>query len=210
MVAEAESAGTLDLVGGALALDYANTVDWHDADQPWEWLKSYDDLVAWSSHSGILTSAEATWLLAEARRAPALAEAVLSRALILREAIFRVFSRIADGEAPDIADLALINAELSEALARSHIVPVDGGFAWDWADKDDALDRMLWPVVRSAAELLVSEERKRLRKCEGHPCGWLFLDCSKNHSRRWCDMKACGNRAKARRHYQRTRSRKDA
>ncbi|MGQ9677628.1 MAG: CGNR zinc finger domain-containing protein, partial [Chloroflexota bacterium] len=206
MVAEAESAGTLDLVGGALALDYANTVDWHDADQPWEWLKSYDDLVAWSRHSGILTPAEATQLLAEARRAPASAEAVLSRALTLREAIFRVFSGVAQSEAPQAADLALLNDELSEAMAKSRVVPTEGGFAWDWADKDAALDRMLWPVVRSAAELLVSKERKRLRKCEGHPCGWLFLDFSKNHSRRWCDMKGCGNRAKARRHYQRARS----
>jgi predicted RNA-binding Zn ribbon-like protein len=62
---------------------------------------------------------------------------------------------------------------------------------------------MLWPIASSAADLLTSERLKKVRLCEAKTCTWLFLDESRNHSRRWCDMKVCGNREKARRHYQR-------
>jgi len=49
--------------------------------------------------------------------------------------------------------------------------------------------------------LLTSSQRlNQVRQCRGDNCGWLFVDGSKNHSRRWCDMRDCGNRAKVRRH----------
>ncbi len=80
------------------------------------------------------------------------------------------------------------------------------GEGWGWVDAGEpALDQMLGPVARSAVELLTSGRRARVRECEGaNGCGWLFIDTSKNGRRRWCDMKVCGNRAKARRHRQRT------
>jgi predicted RNA-binding Zn ribbon-like protein len=62
---------------------------------------------------------------------------------------------------------------------------------------------MLWPIVDAAADLLVRGEPERIKTCGSATCGWLFLDLSRNRSRRWCDMKDCGNRAKARRHYAR-------
>ncbi|MCL6613391.1 MAG: CGNR zinc finger domain-containing protein [Firmicutes bacterium] len=83
----------------------------------------------------------------------------------------------------------------------------DGGFAWKWGGEGKALDRMLWPVVRSAAELLISGDRERVRECAAEGCGWLFLDASRNTRRKWCAMTSCGNRAKARRYYERKRKR---
>ena len=200
------NAGTLKLLGGRLSLDFANTTDWHASDHPVEFLTSYSDLVAWSQHVGILTDHQVQRLLKEAARRPEDATAVLERAIALREATYRIFSAISHGRPPQAADLATFNAELSGALAQSRIVLTAEGFAWDWAGAEDALDQMLWPVVHDAAGLLTSEELERVGQCADDRCGWLFLDMSRSHSRRWCSMEDCGNRAKARRHYERKRA----
>ena len=197
-------ADTLTLLGGRLSLDFANTADWHASDQPVEFLTSYRELVAWSRHVGILTERRAQHLVAEAARRPDDATAVLARALALREAIYRISSALSQGHGPRAADVAALNAELSTALAQSRLVPEAEGFAWAWAGRDDALDRMLWPVVHDVADLLTSEDLNRVGQCADDRCGWLFLDLSRNRSRRWCSMEACGNRAKARRHYRRS------
>jgi len=206
MVKTETQAANLALLGGELSLDFANTVDWHDSEHPHEWLTNYSDLVAWSRHAGILTDGQAAHLLRQAALRPRDAATVLERAIALREAIFRIFSAVATGLLPTTDDIATLNTALSEALSRLRIVPEGGTFSWEWAGREDALDQMLWPVARSAADLLTSSELNRVRKCEGDPCGWLFIDTSRNHSRRWCDMKSCGNRAKARRHYERRRT----
>jgi predicted RNA-binding Zn ribbon-like protein len=119
--------------------------------------------------------------------------------------MYRILSEIAHEHPPDAADLDIFNAALSEAMAHMRIAAVGSGFGWEWMGGADNLERMLWPVAWSAGELLLSDDRKYLRECGGHDCDWLFLDTSRNHSRRWCDMKTCGNRAKARRHYERAR-----
>jgi predicted RNA-binding Zn ribbon-like protein len=200
------SAGTLKLLGGRLSLDFANTADWHATDHPIEFLTSYSELVAWSKHVSILTGPEAQHLLGEADRRPAEASAVLARTIALREAVFRLFSAISHGLLPQAEDLAAFNAELSTVLAQSQIILTAEGFAWDWLGEGDALDRVLWPVVHDAAELLTSAELHRVGQCMDDRCGWLFLDLSRNRSRRWCSMKDCGNRAKARRHYRRSQA----
>jgi predicted RNA-binding Zn ribbon-like protein len=199
------NAGTLKLLGGRLSLDFVNTADWHASDHPVEFLTSYSDLVAWSQHVGILADHQAQRLLKEAARRPVDATAVLERAIALREAIYRIFSAISHERPPQAADLATFNAELSRALAQSRIVSTAEGFDWDWAGAGEALDGMLWPVVHDAAGLLTSEELDRVGQCADDRCGWLFLDTSRNRSRRWCSMENCGNRAKARRYYERKR-----
>jgi predicted RNA-binding Zn ribbon-like protein len=103
-------------------------------------------------------------------------------------------------------DLATFNSALSAALAQSQVIKTAEGFAWDWNAAEDALDRMLWPVMQDAADLLTSSALDRVGQCADDQCGWLFLDTSRNRSRKWCSMKDCGNRAKARRHYQRSRN----
>ena len=91
-------------------------------------------------------------------------------------------------------------------MNRSQIVSTADGFAWAWSDEQAALDPMLWRIARSAADLLTSGELGRVRECADEVCGWVFLDMSKNQSRRWCDMKECGNQAKSRRHYERIKA----
>jgi predicted RNA-binding Zn ribbon-like protein len=207
------NAGDLKLLGGRLSLDFTNTADWHASDHPVEFLTSYSDLVAWSQHVGILTDHQVRCLLKEAVRRPMDATAVLERAIALREAIYRIFSTTSHGRPPQAADLATFNAELAGALAQSRIVltlrqaqdTAAEGFTWDWTGTEETLDGMLWPVVHDAAGLLTSEELDRVGQCADDRCGWLFLDTSRNRSRRWCSMEDCGNRAKARRHYERSR-----
>jgi predicted RNA-binding Zn ribbon-like protein len=96
---------------------------------------------------------------------------------------------------------------LKKAMRQSELRYSGGEFSWHWGGPEQALDRPLWPIVRSAAELLSSDERTLLRECAAETCSWLFLDRSRSRRRRWCDMATCGNRAKARRHYQRKKAR---
>ena len=91
-------------------------------------------------------------------------------------------------------------------MARSQVVPTDTGFTWLWAEGGKALDCVLWPIARSAADLLTEGPLGAIRLCEGRGCGWVFLDTSRNRTRRWCDMRICGNRAKARRHHERMKA----
>ena len=126
---------------------------------------------------------------------------MLQRAINLREALYRIFQVVAQGSSPEKSDLSTLNTEFSLAMGRACIVSAEDSFTVDWTDKEKALDRMLWTIARSAADLLTSEGLDDVRVCAADDCNWLFLDTSKNHSRRWCDMKSCGNRAKVRKHY---------
>ncbi|HEX5163815.1 MAG TPA: ABATE domain-containing protein [Thermomicrobiales bacterium] len=192
-------------LAGNHCLDYANTADWHEAEQPVEMLTSYGDLLAWGRQAGVLDSSAAERLLRAAEYEPEAAVAVYERAITFREAVFRIFRLIARHETPSASDLALLNDELRRAGRHRSVAASPEGYEWDWADQDAALDLVLWHVAQSAADLLVEGERERIRQCAGDPCGWLFYDTSRNRSRRWCNMEGCGNRAKARRYYQRRR-----
>jgi predicted RNA-binding Zn ribbon-like protein len=194
----------LNLQGERLCLDFVNTVDWRGSDQPVEFINSYADLVAWGRRKGVLNEGQEKRLLVEAGTHPVETKAVLEHALALREAVYSIFVAMTMGKEPEQKDLELLNNELARTFAFSRILPSGEGYVWSWVDEEMALDRMLWPVVRDAADLLTSSESSRVGKCADEKCGWLFLDNSRNRSRRWCSMKDCGNRAKARRHYQRS------
>jgi predicted RNA-binding Zn ribbon-like protein len=197
---------TFHLSGGRLCLDLANTVSWRASREPIERLARYADLLAWSRQAGVLTEAECRRLAAVAARRPGRGARVLEDARALRETIYRIFTRIADKGAPATADVAQLNGWLSAALGRLRVVPERERFTFDWVAEADALERMLWPAARSAAELLVSNELAYVRTCAADTCGWVFLDTTRNRTRRWCDMKVCGNRAKVRRHYHRRKA----
>lgn len=193
----------LSLVGGRLCLDFANTVGSRGGETRNDRLTGYAALTWWGVRAEVLTGEEAAGMRRAAEASPGEAEEVFRRALTLREAIYRVFSATGSGGAPAAADLEVLNGEWKRAAPRTRVVPgKEGGFAWGW-DEVEALDRVLWPAARSAVELLTSPELLRVGECAGETCGWLYLDTSKNRSRRWCDMKDCGNRAKVRRHYHR-------
>jgi len=198
-------------LGGRICLDFNNTVDWQD---DWrdggliaERLRSFADLAAWGAAAGILTAGEADALLQAAAQRPAEADAALNKAIRLRRAVHTVFSAAARGERVDAAELDELNTWVSEAFASAQLVPKADGFAWGWKTSPSALELPLWAVAKSAAELLTSAGLSRVGECMSHGCGWLFFDTSRNGSRQWCEMKVCGNRAKARRHYEKTKFR---
>ena len=208
---ETTAGGAFDLSAGELCLDFANTLNGRASGELNDRLPEYGDLVAWAQAAGAVGESEAAALLQRARRRPEAAAAVHRRALDLREALFRLFASAAAGEESEPADLDLLNRELSNALCRRHLVaaPDREGFLWAWCSAEE-LDAVLAPVVLSAADLAASGDLDRVRECAAGTCRWLFLDRSRNRSRRWCDMSACGNRAKARRHYRRRGARRSA
>jgi predicted RNA-binding Zn ribbon-like protein len=193
---------SLKLIGGRLCLDFINTVDCRNSDQSREILSTYPNLVSWSQHANILTENDAQDLLREAGLHPTDARTVLERAITIREALYRIFSTIANQRSPAAIDIGVLNTEMSIAMAHMRLKPASAPNPWTYTFEESQLDQMLWPVIRSAADLLTSDKLDRICECQGENCGWLFIDMSRNRSRRWCDMKDCGNRAKARRHYQ--------
>jgi predicted RNA-binding Zn ribbon-like protein len=204
---QAAAAAEMKLVGGRLCLDFINTVDGRSADKVLgEKLISYSDLVEWSRHSGIVTAKEADRLIEASKRKPRAAKAVFDRAITLREALYRICKAIMSGRRPQPVDLETVNDEVVEARIHERLTHQANEFKWELVDSDAAMDRMLWSVAHSAAELLTTADLSRLRECCGEQCGWVFEDTSRNRSRQWCDMQTCGNLAKVRRY--RTRLRK--
>src|SRR5438105_2737141 len=198
-----QAAKKFRLVGGDLCLDFCNTMGGTREGVARECLHSYADFLSWARQAGLVQETEAETLARKANRHSGEADRTLARCVELRETIYRIFHAIAQDKAPAAADLAHLNSELAQALGRLRVEPVAGPekFAFKWANDAQALDHPLGPVVRSAAHLLTAPEvRSHVRQCFGDNCGWLFIDASKNHSRRWCDMRDCGNRAKVRRH----------
>jgi predicted RNA-binding Zn ribbon-like protein len=129
-------------------------------------------------------------------------EKVLSKAKELREIIYRLFSATIFNKTALKKDLLVFNKYLSRSMRDSQIVKTKDGYAWDAAGNKTQLDWILNPIIRSAADVLLSDDLRRIKACADPACGWLFIDVSRNQSRRWCDMKDCGNRAKATRFYQ--------
>lgn len=192
-----------------LCIDFANTVEWRQGAQRADHLTGFQDLVNWALDEGIVNASKANQILRQAEAGPSKANRTLQRAVTLREATYRIFEALAEGSRPKPVDLAVLNEELSRAMSRSRIVQKANKFRWEWVDSDeDSLESLLWPIARSAADFLTSQrELSRIKKCANYEqgCGWLFEDNSKNGSRRWCSMSSCGNRIKARRHYERQR-----
>jgi predicted RNA-binding Zn ribbon-like protein len=192
---------TFELVGGRPCLDFANSVG--DARNPVEKLRSYDDLLTFSRRVGLLDADAVQALAAEARRRPDDAERVLAEARVTRRAIFALFFPEPERTAEA---LGILDRAVARARSHQHLVATDDGHALVLERDDTALDRPLWGIALSAAELLISPDRTHVRACTNDvTCTWLFVDESKNHSRRWCSMRDCGNRVKAKRHYEKKR-----
>jgi predicted RNA-binding Zn ribbon-like protein len=184
----------LRIVGGDVALDFVNT---EDGDPPVECLRGYGDLVAWSVLVGLFSAEESERLVGEADLRPEDAEAVYRDALRLRGALYGVFRALAEGGDVPERGLETLRSYEREALSRGKLVQGDRSFSWEWKDGRD-LAGMLWPVAHAATRLLTSGDLDRLKLCAG--CYWVFLDASRNRSRRWCTMEVCGTDAKMRRY----------
>ncbi len=195
-----------DLSGGVLCLDFANTV--LRRNQPGrtkDELTNYARFVGFAKQTKLLSPARADSLRNHAFLLPPDVQHVLPAARMLREAMYRVFSSLAAGKPTASKDVKFLEDFALEAWKHRRLMPkAQGGYRWKWtAEEAESPEQMLWPIALSAAELLTSDRVRAVRQCAADDCAWLFLDESRNRSRRWCDMTVCGNRQKARRHYQR-------
>jgi predicted RNA-binding Zn ribbon-like protein len=195
--------GALPLVGGSLCLDFVNTTGARASGAARERLKSYGDLLVWSRRAGALDGRSERRLRAVGSKRAAGAVRALRRVCRLREDLYRLFRTIAQGGAPSLDTLKRLSAWWRAERVRRELAIEDGAVVLRVRVQADELDRMLWPIVASAAELLVSPRIARVKRCG--ECDWLFVDESKNRSRRWC-KKVCGDRVRARRHYARSRA----
>jgi predicted RNA-binding Zn ribbon-like protein len=191
-------------VDTARALAFVNTLTARHTPAPVEALVSYDAFLAWSREAGLLKGHDVDRLAACARRHTADAAAILDRARALRELLHATFAATSQGRAPATATLAALSAQLSAWYPHGRLVPADGALHWVYAGQDD-LERPVWEIARSATRLLASPLLARVQACAAEDCRWWFLDDTKNRSRRWCEMKTCGNRDKVRRYRARQR-----
>jgi predicted RNA-binding Zn ribbon-like protein len=171
------------LIANALCLDFTNTLEpERDRDHLGG---SYEGLVRWAEHAGIVTGQAAE---------PDQAERIFEDAVRLRAAVHAAFSAIAGGGAPDERDLGILRDAYARAVAAARLGPAADRFALSWPDQP-ALP--VHAIAASAMELLTSDSLSRVRQCAGEGCGWLFLDTTRNRSRRWCLMRYCGNAVKS-------------
>jgi predicted RNA-binding Zn ribbon-like protein len=194
-----------ELSGGALALDFANTLDERPRGGA-ERLTDYARLLQWSQQAGVLSADDVALLAAAGAADPVAAGKVLESARALRELIFATARRSVEAQAPTTTQVRRLTAWARRAAQDRRLEPRRGGLVWLAADRAARLDAMLPPVADSIVALLTDRDRStRLRLCAAETCDWLFLDTTRRRNRIWCDMSVCGNRTKARRHYYRNR-----
>jgi predicted RNA-binding Zn ribbon-like protein len=185
-------------------LSFVNTLSGRATETPSERLVSYDALLDWSRESGLLKPDEADRLAARARRRQDEATRVITEARGLRERLHETFTATSNGKTPSSKTLEALSAQLGGWYRYGRLVPAEDSLHWAYGGGEDP-DRVLWEIARAASRLLTSPSLARVRPCAADTCGWWFLDDSKNASRRWCDMKICGNREKIKRFRERLR-----
>lgn len=189
---------------GHLALDFVNTLEWRNGKSPNERLNRVPDLIDWAVESGMIGEEQAKGLERAVIKKPEIAKNWFTRILKTRETVYRIFSVISISGAPSKTDFDQFNSILAQSMAQSRLERENDHYRWAWKGDDDSLELLLWSIARSAADLLTSPDLHKLGECaDDRGCAYLFMDESRNHSRRWCSMEGCGNRAKARRHYER-------
>ncbi len=196
-----------ELIAGSLCLDFINTLDDRFSNEPKELLKSYIDLARFGEDSGILTDQQVDRLFEKSMHSREAAAESLAAAIQLREAMHEVFWSLIRKKPLPRGALYVVNQYAQEAARHMNVVAGEKGFEWRFEESEN-FDAPWWPIARSAVDLLASDQLPFVRACASKTCEWLFLDESKNHRRRWCDMTKCGNRAKVRNFY--TRQRKTA
>ncbi len=186
------------LVGGHAALDFVNTLDWRFREgAPEELLASYGDLIAFAEQSELLSARQAKALRRGADGKTA--ERVLEDARALREALAEILYAQVDEKKPAPTALKTVEEWLKAVRDRQTLQHAQGRMAWALPERSEDAELPVWLLAQNAEELLTSGAMDKVRACAKPDCRWLFLDTSKNHTRRWCDMKLCGNRMKARR-----------
>ena len=191
-------------LSGALGVAFVNTAAARP-DNSQLGVEDYGQLLTWGQRAEIVSASEAERLTQVAARHPDRAKAVYARADQLRRNLARIFVAVSKQAEMPRKDLDAFNQALAHTMPAARLVPGKTGLTWGWAGDEDALERVLWPVLHSVAELLVSMEgQPHVRLCAGMECGLFFVDRTPSGQRKWCEMKTCGNRAKVLRHYYRT------
>ncbi len=198
-------AATLTLIGGELALDFANTSSGRGGPSHLEHLRGAGDVVDWAGHARVVHPADAEWLRAETAAHPEIAQRLIASALDLREDVYILGAELAAGRPAPREAMDRIAAVHAHCLSRARLAPFEGRFAWAWSTRAAPVAAVLGPISLSAMTTLLQADLTRIKQCQGEKCGWLFLDTTKNKSRRWCEMEVCGNRAKQKRLAERTR-----
>jgi len=204
-MSQPHSKSPFEYSGGNLALDFTNTVNNRLSGERKELLTDYERLLQWGEESGAITKKTRDRLQQLSAETPGHAMSALRHAVQVREAVYDIFCAVAERRVVPATALAVLNKAAHQVAQHDEIIHANRRFLREWRSPETNLDAVLWPVVRVATDLLTSDDVSFVRQCAADDCAWLFLDATKNHRRRWCDMKICGNRDKARRYYQRQR-----
>ena len=184
------------LVGGHPALDFLNTIhDWTAPEQR-DYLPDAAAARRFALAAGLLGGTEASALAAGPR-------GELARLVALRGRLERIFRSVVAGRGPAAADLDALAGEAGRAAGAARLRTGKTGISRHLDPRLAGPALLRWRIAEAAVALLVSPRLERVNACP--TCGWFFLDLSKNRSRRWCSMTACGSSAKARRYYRRNR-----
>jgi predicted RNA-binding Zn ribbon-like protein len=189
--------GSLSLVAGKLALDFANTESGRGSAKHLDHLQTAGDLIAWAVHAEIISKRDASLFQHKFKGQSKAAHRLIRRAKVLRETIYQVNSCVIAGQQPNGKLMRSLTAAHAEMLASATLTQHEGNYAWAWNPRTGLTAAILGPITVSAMALLVHADLSRIKQCRGSHCGWLFFDSTKNKSRQWCDMSVCGNRAKA-------------
>jgi len=190
-----------EFIAGAVCLDFANTIHNARAKDKEEELHAIADLLQWANEAGLLSPADHERLAAHYSRSSREAAAALTKAITIRNLVLSIFIGIANGRSLPSQRLSELNSALVQFPGLLRVNKHSDRIEREWTSAADGLQQVLFAVLSSAAELLASDRVRRVRECASADCTWLFVDESRNRSRRWCEMRACGNRMKARRHY---------
>jgi predicted RNA-binding Zn ribbon-like protein len=186
------------LYAGHPALELVNTLDLRFSANATELIPAYSDLLRLTAQLRLLTADQARKLTRTIDAKDA--QRVLASTIELREALAAVlYSRI-DGGKPPAAQVETLEKHFHAAALHRRLRTGNSHLVWSWSGAEQQAEIPLWKLAQAASDLLVSSDAQRIKDCGDPTCRWLFLDLSKNHTRRWCDMKTCGNRMKARRH----------
>jgi predicted RNA-binding Zn ribbon-like protein len=191
-------AGSLALVGNALALDFANTSSGRGTPTHREHLRDFDTLMRWIEHVHVLPPHDCAYISATVGARGKRARRIVDRMLDVRELIWMIATALAEERTVAEKLRAALTAAHAESLAFAEIKMRDGTFIWTWDPRRDIQAALLGPITLSALTLLMEKDLTRTKRCAGKDCGWLFFDTTKNARRRWCEMSVCGNRAKVR------------
>jgi predicted RNA-binding Zn ribbon-like protein len=189
------------LHAGNPALELVNTLDMRFSANTQELIPDYKDLLRLVTQLELLTAEQARRLTRTVSERDA--QRVLASTVELREALAAVFYARIDGGKVPATGVETLQRHFHAAALHRGLQAGDAHLAWSWARAEREAEIPLWKLAQAAADLLLSNDAELVKDCGDPTCHWLFLDLSKNHTRRWCDMKTCGNRMKARRHHAR-------